>query len=81
MSRGETRWIARWRDLVDSGVRTIGSTDMPWLVLVLGGHATAMPHGTPAAVDAPPDIEVLAAVVGGRIEHCAERVRDANMCS
>jgi hypothetical protein len=140
VARGEIRWIARWRDLVDGGVRTIGSTDMPWLVLVLGGHATDLPHGTPleavhqavtgedwrrltveqalrlftidaahgtfeedvkgslaphkyadfvvlsddptsAAVDALPAIEVLATVVGGRIEHCAERVRDANMCS
>jgi cytosine/adenosine deaminase-related metal-dependent hydrolase len=27
------------------------------------------------------DIDVLATVVGGRIEHCAERVIDANMCS
>ncbi|WP_112274270.1 amidohydrolase [Lentzea terrae] len=148
VARGETRWIARWRDLVDSGVRTIGSTDMPWLVLVLGGHATALPHGSPLEAvhqavtrqsylgRAPEDwqlaqrltveqalrlftidaahgtfeedvkgslapgkyadlvvlsdnplsadllaVEVLATVVGGRIEHCAERVKDANMCS
>jgi predicted amidohydrolase YtcJ len=139
VARGETRWITRWRDLVDSGVRTIGSTDMPWLVLVLGGHATELPHGSPLEAvhqavtrDWPPaqrltveqalrlftvdaahgtfeedvkgslapgkyadlvllsdnpltasvlDIDVLATVVGGRVEHCAERVRDANMCS
>lgn len=148
VARGETRWIARWRDLVDSGVRTVGSTDMPWLVLVLGGHATALPHGSPLeavhqaatrqshlgrtpqdwqlaqrltveqalrlfTIDAAHGtleedvkgslkpgkyadlvvlsgnplaadllgIEVLATVVGGRTEHCAERVKDANMCS
>ncbi|GGU86618.1 amidohydrolase [Lentzea flava] len=151
VARGSTGWIARWRDLVDSGVRTIGSTDMPWLVLVLGGHATELPHASPleavhqavtrqsylgrapedwqlaqrltveqalrlftgdaahgtfeedvkgslapgkyadlvilsadptsVAVDALPGIEVLATVVGGRTEHCAERVMDANMCS
>lgn len=47
VARGETGWIARWRDLVDSGVRTIGSTDMPWLVLILGDRATDLPHGAP----------------------------------
>jgi predicted amidohydrolase YtcJ len=47
VARGQTRWIARWRDLVESGVRTIGSTDMPWLVLGLGGRATELPHGSP----------------------------------
>lgn len=47
VARGETGWIARWRDLVDSGVRTIGSTDMPWLVLDLFGSPTAPPHGSP----------------------------------
>ncbi len=47
VARGETRWIARWRDLVDGGVRTIGSTDMPWLVLDLFGAPTAPPHGSP----------------------------------
>ncbi|WP_433169215.1 amidohydrolase [Kribbella sp. CA-247076] len=44
VARGETRWITRWRDLVDSGVRTIGSTDTPWLVLAVGNQ---MPHGSP----------------------------------
>ncbi|MFS8097247.1 amidohydrolase family protein [Lentzea alba] len=134
VARGEPGWIARWQDLLDEGVRTIGSTDMPWLVLVHGGHATDMPHGTPLeavhqavghgltveqalrmfTVDAAygtfeedvkgslapnkyadfvilsddptsatdlPSIETLATVVGGRSEHCADRVRDANMCS
>lgn len=47
VARGEIGWITRWRDLVDSGVRTIGSTDMPWIVLVLGDHATDLPHGSP----------------------------------
>jgi predicted amidohydrolase YtcJ len=47
MARGQTRWIARWRDLVESGVRTIGSTDMPWLVLGLGDRAAELPHGSP----------------------------------
>lgn len=47
VARGETRWIARWRDLVESGVRTIGSTDMPWLVLGLASQATELPHGSP----------------------------------
>ena len=47
VARGQTRWIARWRDLVESGVRTIGSTDMPWLVLGLGSRATELPHGSP----------------------------------
>jgi predicted amidohydrolase YtcJ len=47
VARGQTGWIARWRDFVDGGVRTIGGTDMPWLVLVLGKDATAMPHGSP----------------------------------
>lgn len=44
VARGETRWIARWRDLVESDVRTIGSTDVPWLVLAVGNQ---MPHGSP----------------------------------
>jgi predicted amidohydrolase YtcJ len=44
LARGQTRWIARWRDLVESGVLTIGSTDMPWLVLAVGPH---LPHGSP----------------------------------
>lgn len=47
VARGQTGWIARWRDLVDNGVLTIGSTDVPWLVLVLGERATDMPHGSP----------------------------------
>ncbi len=47
LARGETRWIARWRDLVDSGVRTIGSTDFPWLVLGLVGRPTEPPHASP----------------------------------
>jgi len=47
VARGQTGWIARWRDLVDSDVLTIGSTDMPWLVLVLGERATDLPHGSP----------------------------------
>ena len=47
VARGQTRWIARWRDLVDTGVRTIGSTDMPWLVLGLVGRPTEPPHGSP----------------------------------
>ena len=47
VARGQTRWIARWRDLVESSVRTIGGTDMPWLVLGLGGAATDLPHGSP----------------------------------
>jgi hypothetical protein len=47
VARGQTRWIARWRDLVDSDVLTIGSTDMPWLVLVLAQRATELPHGSP----------------------------------
>jgi predicted amidohydrolase YtcJ len=34
-------------ELVDSGVRTIGSTDMPWLVLELVGRPTQPPHGSP----------------------------------
>jgi predicted amidohydrolase YtcJ len=141
VARGQTGWIARWRDLVDGGVMTIGSTDMPWLVFVLGERATALPHGSPleavyqavtrqsylgrtpedwqlsqrltveqalrlftingaygtfeeglkgslargkyadlvilsddpmsVAVDSLPDIQVLATMVGGRIEHCA----------
>jgi predicted amidohydrolase YtcJ len=139
VARGQTRWIARWRDLVDSDVRTIGSTDTPWLVLAVGNQ---MPHGSPleaihqavtrqsplgrppedwqlaqrltvdqalrlftidgaygtfeedvkgslargkyadlvilsddpttVAVDSLPDIRVLATVVGGRVEHCAD---------
>jgi predicted amidohydrolase YtcJ len=47
VARGETGWVARWRDLVEGGVPTIGSTDMPWLVLVLGDRATDLPHGSP----------------------------------
>jgi predicted amidohydrolase YtcJ len=47
VARGQTRWIARWKDLVESGVRTIGSTDMPWLVLDLVGEPTEPPHGSP----------------------------------
>jgi predicted amidohydrolase YtcJ len=47
VARGQTGWIARLRDLVDSGVRTIGSTDFPWLVLGLYGSPTAPPHGSP----------------------------------
>lgn len=47
LARGPTRWMTRWRDLVDSGVRTIGSSDMPWLVLGLKDHATDLPHGSP----------------------------------
>ncbi|MFI7065828.1 amidohydrolase [Kribbella sp. NPDC050124] len=43
VARGRTSWIARWRDLVDSNVRTIGSTDTPWLVLAVGNQ---MPHGS-----------------------------------
>ena len=139
VARGQTRWIARWRDLVESGVRTIGSTDMPWLVLAVGNQ---LPHGSPleaihqavtrqsylgrppedwqlaqrltvdqalrlftvnaaygtfeedvkgslargkyadvvilsddpttVAVDSLLDIQVLATVVGGRVEHCAD---------
>jgi predicted amidohydrolase YtcJ len=45
-ARGQTRWLARWRDLVESNVRTIGSTDMPWLVLGLGDRAAELPHGS-----------------------------------
>ncbi len=139
VARGQTGWIARWRDLVDSDVRTIGSTDTPWLVLAVGNQ---MPHGSPleaiqqamtrqsylgrtpedwqlaqrltvdqalrlftvdaaygtfeedvkgtlargkyadlvilsdnpttAAVNALTDIQVLATVVGGRVEHCSD---------
>lgn len=47
VARGQTRWVARWRDLVESGVRTIGSSDMPWLVLGLRDHAADLPHGSP----------------------------------
>ncbi|WP_166657919.1 amidohydrolase [Actinokineospora alba] len=47
VARGQTRWITRWRDLVESGVRTIGGTDMPWLVLGLAGRAIELPHGSP----------------------------------
>jgi predicted amidohydrolase YtcJ len=142
VARGQTRWIARWRDLVESGVRTIGSTDMPWLVLGLVGRPTEPPHGSPleavhqamtrqsyrgrppedwqlaqrltvdqalrlftvdaaygtfeedvkgslargkyadvvilsddpatVAVDSLLDIQVLATMVGGRVEHCAD---------
>jgi predicted amidohydrolase YtcJ len=130
--------------LVDSGVRTVGSTDMPWLVLGLVGRPTEPPHGSPleavhqamtrqtysgrpledwqlaqrltvdqalrlftvdaaygtfeenvkgtlvrgkyadvvilsedpttVAVDSLLNIQVLATVVGGRVEHCAEAV-------
>ena len=47
VARGPTRWIARWRDLVESDVRTIGGTDTPWLVLAVGNQ---MPHGSPLEV-------------------------------
>lgn len=47
VARGQTRWITRWRDLVESGVRTIGSTDMPHLVLGLKDRAAELPHGSP----------------------------------
>jgi predicted amidohydrolase YtcJ len=47
VARGQTRWITRWRDLVEGGVRTIGSTDMPYLVLGLVGRHTEPPHGSP----------------------------------
>lgn len=47
VARGRTGWIARWRDLVESDVRTIGGSDMPWLVLGLGDRATELPHGSP----------------------------------
>jgi predicted amidohydrolase YtcJ len=47
VARGQTGWITRWRDLVDSGVRTIGSSDMPWLVLGLADRAADLPHGSP----------------------------------
>jgi predicted amidohydrolase YtcJ len=47
IARGQTGWIARWRDLVVGGVATVGGTDMPWLVLVLADRATDMPHGSP----------------------------------
>lgn len=47
LTRGPTGWIARWRDLVDGDVPTIGSTDMPWLVLGLGERAADLPHGSP----------------------------------
>ena len=142
VARGQTAWIARWKDLVESGVRTIGSTDMPWLVLDLVGRPTQPPHGSPleaihqamtrqsysgrapedwqlaqrltidqalrlftvdaaygtfeedvkgslapgkyadlvilsddpttVAVDSLLDIQVVATIVGGRIEHCAD---------
>ncbi|MCP2249670.1 amidohydrolase [Lentzea aerocolonigenes] len=127
VARGDPKWIARWRDLVDSGVRAIGSSDMPWLVLGLGSHATDLPHGSPLeavhqavtqrltvdqalrmfTVDAAygtfeedvkgslvpgkyadlvvlaenpttavslPDVGVLATIVGGKVEHCADPV-------
>ncbi|MEI8406463.1 MULTISPECIES: amidohydrolase [unclassified Kribbella] len=140
VARGQTRWIARWRDLVESEVRTIGSTDTPWLVLAVGNQ---MPHGSPleaihqamtrqsylgrppedwqlaqrltvdqalrlftidaaygtfeenvkgslsrgkyadlailsadptsAPVDSLPNIQILATIVGGRVEHCADK--------
>lgn len=143
VARGQTRWIARWRDLVESEVRTIGSTDTPWLVLAVGNQ---LPHGSPleaihqamtrqsylgrppedwqlaqrltvdqalrlftidaaygtfeenvkgslargkyadivilsadpttVAVDSLPNIQVLATIVGGQAEHCA----DAALC-
>jgi predicted amidohydrolase YtcJ len=146
VARGQTGWIARWRDLVVGGVATIGGTDMPWLVLVLSDRATDMPHGSPleavhqlvtrqsylgripedwqlaqrltvrqalrlftvdaaygtfeenvkgslargkyadlvilsdnplsVAHDSLPSIEVLATVVGGRVEHCADPAFD-----
>jgi predicted amidohydrolase YtcJ len=47
VARGQTHWIARWKDLVEHGVRTIGSSDMPWLVLGLGDRAAELPHGSP----------------------------------
>jgi predicted enzyme related to lactoylglutathione lyase len=47
VARGQSNWIARWRDLVKSDVRTIGSTDMPWLLLGLGDRAKELPHGSP----------------------------------
>jgi predicted amidohydrolase YtcJ len=47
VARGQSSWIARWRDLAESDVRTIGSTDMPWLLLGLGDGATQLPHGSP----------------------------------
>ena len=47
VARGQAEWIARWRDLVESGVRTIGSSDMPWLALGLGDRAAELPHGSP----------------------------------
>jgi predicted amidohydrolase YtcJ len=43
VARGQTSWIARWLDLVESDVRTIGSTDMPWLLLAVGSQ---LPHGS-----------------------------------
>ncbi|WP_392544116.1 amidohydrolase [Oryzobacter telluris] len=46
VATGETRWITRYRDIVDSGVRTIGGTDMPWQVLDLIGSPTGPPHGS-----------------------------------
>jgi predicted amidohydrolase YtcJ len=50
VARGKTGWIARWRDLVDRRVHTVGSTDMPWLVLGLVGRPTQPPHGSPLEV-------------------------------
>lgn len=143
VARGQTTWITRWRDLVQSNVRTIGSSDMPWLVLGLGDRATDLPHGSPleavhqavtrqsylgrppepwqlaqrltvdqalrlftinavygtfeenvkgslapgkyadlvilsdnpttVAVDSLPDIQVLATIVAGKVEHCANK--------
>ena len=29
---GETAWLARWRDFVDSGLHAAGATDMPWIL-------------------------------------------------
>jgi predicted amidohydrolase YtcJ len=127
VARGQPRWMARWRDFVDSGVRTIGGTDMPWLVLRLGDRAADLPHGSPLeavhqavtqrltvdqalrmftvdaaygtfeenvkgtlapgkyadlvilsdipttiAADSLPDIQVLATIVEGQAEHCAD---------
>ncbi|WP_436496768.1 amidohydrolase [Actinokineospora sp. HUAS TT18] len=47
VARGQTGWIARWRDLVESDVRTIGSTDVPWLLLGVADRATQLPYGSP----------------------------------
>jgi hypothetical protein len=62
----------------------IGSTDTPWLVLAVGNQ---MPHGSPleyadlvilsddpttVAVGSLLDIQVVATMVGGRVEHCID---------